>query len=64
VISPSECGGVLFVVLCDIVWFSVLLRCSFDSYWEINHLIKDLGINVADPETWLFRSLLFCHIFL
>jgi len=50
VISPSECGGVLFVVLCGIVWFPILLRYSFDSYQKINYSIKDLGINVADPE--------------
>jgi len=29
VISSSKCDVVLFVVLCDVVWFRVLLRCSF-----------------------------------
>jgi len=40
----------LFAVLCGIVWFPVFLRCSFDSYWKIDYSIKDLGVNVADPE--------------
>jgi len=35
VISSSKCGVVLFVVLCD-VWFRVLSRCSFISYWKID----------------------------
>jgi hypothetical protein len=35
VISSSECGVVLFVVLCGAIWFSVLLRCSFDSFLKI-----------------------------
>jgi len=57
-ISSSDCGGdVLFVVLCGIVWFSDLLRCSFDSYWKIDYSIKDLDVNVTDSETWVFRSL-------
>jgi len=34
VISSSKCGVVLFVILCGI-WFRVLLRCSFISYWKI-----------------------------
>jgi hypothetical protein len=29
-------GVVLFVVLCGAIWFLVLLRCSFDSYWKID----------------------------
>jgi len=45
VISSSKCGGLLFVVLCGVVWFSVFLRCSFDSYWKIDYSIKDLGVN-------------------
>jgi len=32
VISSSKYGGLLFVVLCGVVWFSVFLRYSFDSY--------------------------------
>ena len=36
VISSPECGVVLFVVLCGVVWFRVLLRCSLDSYWKIS----------------------------
>jgi len=39
VISSFECDVVLFVVLCDIDWFSVLLR-SFDSYWKIGYSIN------------------------
>ena len=35
VISSSKCGVVLFVILCG-VWFWVLLRCSFSSYWKID----------------------------
>jgi len=31
VISSSKCGGLLFVVLCGVVWFSVISRYSFDS---------------------------------
>jgi len=54
VISSSKRGGVLSVVLYGVVWFSVLLRCSFDSYRKIDYSIKDLGINVADPEAWIF----------
>ena len=50
VISSPKCGGLLFVVLCVVVWFPVFLRCSFDSYWKIDYSIKDLGVNVADPE--------------
>jgi len=50
VISSSKYDGLLFVVLCDVVWFPVFLRCSFDSYWKIDYSIKDLGVNVADPE--------------
>jgi len=57
VISLSEYGGVLFVVMCNVVLFSVLLRCSFDSYWRIDYSIKDLGVNIADPEAWVFQSL-------
>jgi len=34
VISSSKCGVVLFVVLCG-VWFRVLSRCLFSSYWKI-----------------------------
>ena len=34
VISSSKCDVVLFVVLCDI-WFRVLSRCLFISYWKI-----------------------------
>jgi len=30
-ISSSKCGGLLFVILCGVVWFPVFLRCSFDS---------------------------------
>jgi len=36
VISSSECGVVLFVVLCGVVLFCVFLRCSFGSYWKIS----------------------------
>jgi len=45
VISSSECDVVLFVVLCGVVWFRVLLRCCLISclvavfvcsYWKIN----------------------------
>jgi len=50
VISSPKCGGLLFVVLCGLVCFPVFLRCSFDSYWKIDYSIKDLGVNVADPE--------------
>jgi len=50
VISSPKCGGLLFVVLCGVVWFLVFLRCSFDSYWKIDYSIKDLDVNVADPE--------------
>jgi len=50
VISSSKCGGLLFVVLCGVVWFPVFVRCSFDSYWKIDYSIKDLSVNVADPE--------------
>jgi len=57
VISSSKCGGLLFVILCGVVWFPVFLRCSFDSNWKIDYSIKDLGVNVADPEAWIFRSL-------
>jgi len=64
VILPSECGALLFVISCGIVWFLLLLRCSFDSYWKNNYSIKNLSINVADPEAWVFLSLLFYHIFL
>jgi len=35
-ISSFECGVVLIVVLCGDVWFHVLLRCSFGSYWKIS----------------------------
>jgi hypothetical protein len=51
-ISSSEYGGVLFVVLCDVVWYLVLLRCSFDSdwNWKIDYSIKDSGVNVVDPD--------------
>ena len=49
-ISSSKCGGLLFVVLCGVVWFPVFLRCLFDSYWKIDYSIKDLGVNVADPK--------------
>jgi len=34
-ISPSNCGVVLLVVLCDI-WFRILSWCSFSSYWNID----------------------------
>jgi len=50
VISSPKCGGLLFVVLCSVIWFSVFLRCSFDSYWKIDYSIKDLEFNVADPD--------------
>jgi len=50
VISSSKCGGLLFVVLCGAVWFPVFLRCSLDSSWKIDYSIKDLSVNVADPE--------------
>jgi len=49
-ISSSKCGGLLFVILCGVVWFPVSVQCSFDSYWNIDYSIKDLGVNVADPE--------------
>jgi len=57
VISSSKRGGLLSVVLCGVVLFLVFLRCSIDSYWKIDYSIKNLGVNVADPETWIFRSL-------
>jgi len=64
VISSSKCGGLLFVVSCSVAWFPVFLRCLFDSYWKIDYSIKDLDVNVADLEAWIFRSLQFYHIFL
>jgi len=57
VISTSNCGGLLFVVLCGVIWLSIFLRCSFDSYWMIDYSIKDLSVKVADPEAWIFRLL-------
>jgi len=48
VISSPKCGGLLFVVLCDVIF--VFRHCSFDSYWKIDYSIKDLGVNVANPE--------------
>jgi len=57
VISSSKYGGVLFAVLCGVVLFPVFLQCLLDSYWKIDYLIKDLGINVANPEACVFRSL-------
>jgi len=64
VISSPKCGGLLFVVLCGVVWFPFFLRCSFDSYWRIDYSIKDLGVNVADPEAMDFPvTLILSYIF-
>jgi len=64
VISSPKCGGLLFVVLCGIVWFPVFLWCLFDLYWKIDYTIKDLGINVADPEAMdIPMTLILSYIF-
>jgi len=69
VISSSECDVVLFIVLCGVVWFRVLLRCSFvpierstSVNQSITNSINDLDVNVADPEAWVFWWFRFDHI--
>jgi len=46
VISSFESSAALFIVLCGVVWFPVLFRCSFDFYWKINYSINDLDVNI------------------
>jgi len=33
-----------------------------DLHQSITNSINDLGVNVADPEVWVFRLLRFYHI--
>jgi len=55
VISSSKCSVVLFVILCG-VWFRVLSRCSFISYWKI--YISQLQIQ---PMIWASTSYIRKH---
>jgi len=54
----SSCVAFDFVSCCG-VWFRVLLK---DRLQSITKLIIDLGVNVVDPEVWVFQWLIFYHI--
>ena len=52
VISSSECNVVLFVVLCGVVWFRVVLRCLFVS------IERSASVNQLQIQSMIWTSTL------
>jgi len=52
VISSSECDVVLFVVLCGVVWFCILLQCLFV------HIERSTSVNQLHIQSMIWTSTL------
>jgi hypothetical protein len=66
VCSSSYAALCLFVVLCDICWFFVLVQCSLvqiDIFTSTHYRFdEDLDANIVDQGIWIFRWHLFFNI--